>query len=52
MYAVLNMGYKPSDWLQLNPKEKAFIIASIKLKIDEEKKQMQKAKSRNHVRRR
>lgn len=46
MYAVLNMGYKPSDWLNLNIKEKAFIIANIKIKIEEEKKQAQKAKSR------
>ena len=40
------MGYKPSDWLNLNIKEKAFIIANIKIKIEEEKKQAQKAKSR------
>lgn len=46
MYAVLNMGYKPSDWLKLNIKERAFIIASIKIKIDEEKKQAQKIKAR------
>jgi hypothetical protein len=38
MYAVLNMGYKPSDWLKLNHKEKAFIMASIKYKLESEEK--------------
>ena len=46
MYAVLNMGYKPSDWVKLNHKEKAFIMAAIKLKIDEEKKQVSKIKKK------
>lgn len=46
MYAVLNMGYKPSDWINLNQREKAFIIASIQIKIEEEKKQTAKARSR------
>lgn len=44
MYTVLNMGWLPSDWLKLSRKEKSFVIASILLKIDEEKKQMNKAK--------
>ena len=46
MYAVLNMGYKPSDWLNLNQKEKAFIIAAIEIKLDEEKKQQDKIKAK------
>lgn len=46
MYAVLNMGYTPSQFINLNQKEKAFIIASIKLKIEEEKNQAAKLKTR------
>jgi len=46
MYAVLNMGYKPSDWVNLSQKEKAFIIASITIKLDEEKKQTNRIKKR------
>lgn len=45
MYAVLNMGYTPSQFINLGTKEKAFVIASILIKIEEEKKQMAKAKS-------
>lgn len=44
MYAVLNMGYTPAQWLKLSYKEKAFIMAAIKLKIDEEKKNASKIK--------
>lgn len=51
MYAVLNMGYTPSQWINLSQKERAFIIACIQIKIDEEKKQQAKAKS-NKPRRR
>lgn len=46
MYAVLNMGYKPSDFANLNIKEKAFIMACIDIKIEEEKKQMAKIKAK------
>lgn len=52
MYAVLNMGYTPSQWINLTIKEKAFVIASIKIKIDEEKKQSKKLKSKKPSRRR
>lgn len=45
MYAVLNMGYTPSQYIKLSQRERAFIIASIKLKIDEEKKQQNKMKA-------
>lgn len=51
MYAVLNMGYTPSQYIKLSQKERAFIIASIKLKIDEEKKQQRKMKSKSSGRR-
>ena len=44
MYAVLNMGYTPSQWIKLNQKEKAFIIASIDIKLEEEKKAKSKAR--------
>lgn len=45
MYAVLNMGYTPSQWIDLTQKERAFIIACIEMKIEEEKKQQKKMKS-------
>ena len=45
MYAVLNMGYTPSQWVKLTQRERAFIIASIKIKIEEEKKQQSKMKN-------
>lgn len=50
MYAVLNMGYTPSQFIELNQKERAFVIASIQLKIEEEKKQAKKLKSRGRSR--
>lgn len=46
MYAVLNMGYKPSEFANLNNKEKAFVIACIDIKLAEEKRQMSKAKKK------
>jgi hypothetical protein len=52
MYAVLNMGYTPSQYINLNQKERAFIIASILIKIEEEKKQQAKARNKAKVRRR
>lgn len=52
MYAVLNMGYTPSQWISLSQKEKAFIIASIMIKIEEEKKQTSKARTKRSLSRR
>lgn len=46
MYAVLNMGYTPSQWIKLSQKERAFIIASIQIKIEEEKKINAKQRSK------
>lgn len=46
MYAVLNMGYTPSQWINLTQKEKAFIIAAISIKVEEEKKQQSKIKNK------
>jgi len=51
MYAVLNMGYTPSQYINLNQKERAFVIACIQIKIDEEKKQQAKAKVKKPRRR-
>ena len=45
MYAVLNMGYTPSQWINLTQKEKAFIMASIQIKLDEEKKAVARSKA-------
>ena len=47
MYAVLNMGYTPSQWTKLTQKEKAFIIAAIEIKLEEEKKANNKVKSKS-----
>ena len=46
MYAVLNMGYTPSQWVNLTQREKAFIIAAISIKVEEEKKQQSKIKNK------
>lgn len=46
MYAVLNMGYTPSQYIKLSQRDRAFIAASIEIKIEEEKKQQSKAKLR------
>ena len=53
MYCILNMGWTPSQYINLPYKERAFVIASILTKIEEEKKQNQKMKARSpKVRRR
>ena len=43
MYATLNMGYTPSQWMNLTQREKAFIMACIQIKLEEEKKAKAKA---------
>ena len=45
MYAVLNMGYTPSQYIKLSQKERAFIIACIEIKLEEEKKQRAKTRA-------
>lgn len=52
MYAVLNMGYTPSQWINLTQRERAFVMASIQIKLEEEKKAQKKAKSKNYSGRR
>lgn len=42
MYAVLEMNYTPSQFVNLPINEKAFIIASIQLKMEEERRKNRK----------
>ena len=44
MYTILNMNWTPSQFSRLNNKEKAFVIASIDIRIqaDEEEKRKMK----------
>lgn len=49
-YAVLNMNYKPSEFNDLSQKEKAFVIAAIDRKLENEKKQADKAKAKGRRR--
>ena len=51
MYAVLNMGYTPSQYINLSQKDRAFIIACIKIKIKEEKNAKKRAKMNANRRR-
>jgi len=41
----------PSVWLEMNEEEKAFIIASIDLRIEAEKKEADRIKRESRVRR-
>ena len=43
MYAVLNMGYTPSQFISLSRKDRNFIIACIQIKLDEEEEGRKKA---------
>ena len=57
MYCVLNMGWTPSKYINLLPKERAFVIASVLTKIEEEKKhqkelQAKQAAAKSRARRR
>lgn len=45
MYAVLNMGYTPSQYINLSRKDRDFIIACIDIKLEEEKKSQKKMKA-------
>ncbi len=44
-YALLKLRILPSVFLQMDEQEKAFVIASIQLKIEQEKKEERKMKS-------
>lgn len=57
MYCILNMGWTPSQYNNLLPREKALVRASILLKIEQEKKhkkelEMKQAQNRAKIRRR
>lgn len=52
MYCVLNMGWTPSQYINLPYKDRIFVAASILTKLEEEKKQQQKLKARKSSRRR
>lgn len=45
-YALHKLKILPSTFVDLSIEDKAFIIASIRLKIENEKKEMKKMKSR------
>lgn len=52
MYCVLNMGYTPTQYINLSLKDRAFIIACIQIKLEEEKKQNRRLQARKSSRRR
>ena len=45
-YALHKLKIMPGDFAELGLEEKAFIIASIRLKVENENKEMQKMKSK------
>ncbi len=45
-YAILNFHWLPAQWLSLNKKEKAFVIASINNRVRAEQEQERRMKSR------
>ena len=45
MYTVLNFHWTPSQFLNLKNREKAFVIACIDLKINEEEMQLKRLKN-------
>lgn len=52
MYCILNMGWTPSQYMELSQRERALVIASIQIKIEEEDKENRKLKSRSSTGRR
>ena len=43
-YCIQKLKWKPQEYLSLNDREKAFIIASIELRIESERKEADRAK--------
>ncbi len=43
-YCLHELHWKPSDYDALTPREKAFIIAAIEIRVENEKKKEQAAK--------
>lgn len=46
MYCVLNMGWTPSQYINLPYKDRMFVTASVLLKIEEEKRQQSKIRQK------
>jgi hypothetical protein len=44
MYAVLNFHWKPTEYASMTGREKAFVIACIDKRVQEEKAEMRKVK--------
>lgn len=45
MYTVLNMNWTPTQFAKLSNREKAFVIASIKIKMEAEREERRKIKN-------
>lgn len=45
MYTILNMNWTPSQFSRLSNKEKAFVIASIDIRIQTEEEEKRKMKN-------
>jgi hypothetical protein len=45
-YALHRFSIRPREFLDMDRKEKAFVIASIKIELDKEKKERDKIKSK------
>lgn len=45
-YALHELKIRPKDYIEMDFKEKAFIIASIKVRLDDEKEAAKKAKKK------
>ena len=41
----MKLGIRPSEWIDLDPQEKAFIIACVDLRCKAEKREMEKVKN-------
>ena len=42
-YALHKLHIRPSEWLDMEEEEKAFIIASVEIRVKKEKEETQKA---------
>ena len=45
-YALHKFRWKPSEFLALDPYERAFVIAAINIRVENEKKEADRAKSK------
>ena len=44
-YCIQKLHWRPWEYLELNNKEKAFLIARIQLRVENEKKEAEKSKN-------